>query len=68
MKPRAARHEPLWEGELDRVLDEAVAAGADHEGGPRLDAVLHHHVRRHAARVQGDLRPTDRNKKQVKGN
>lgn len=49
-------HEPLRKGELDCVLDESIATGADDEGGPRLDAVLHHHVGRNATRVQGDLR------------
>lgn len=48
-------HKPLRKGELDCVLDEAIATGADDEGGFRLDAVLHHHVGRNAARVQGDL-------------
>lgn len=62
-KPRAAGHQPLREGELDRVLDEAVATGTDHEGGVRLDAVLHHHVRRDAARMQGNLKQTDKSNK-----
>lgn len=56
-------HEPLRKGELDCVLDEAIATGADDEGGPRLDAVLHHHVGRNAARVQGDLREREESKK-----
>lgn len=60
-KPREARHAPLREGELDRVLDEAVATGTDDEGGPRLDAVLHHHVCRDAARVEGNLKQTETN-------
>lgn len=62
----AARHEPLGEGELDRVLDETVATGTDDEGGSGLDAVLHHHVRRDAACMEGDLKPADTKKKKKK--
>lgn len=56
-------HKPLRKGELDCVLDEAIATGADDEGGSCLDAVLHHHVGRNAARVQGDLRGVCREKR-----
>lgn len=59
MGTRAARHKPPGEGELDRVLDETVATGTDDEGGSGLDAVLHHHVRRNAARMEGYLKPAD---------
>lgn len=38
------RHRPLGEGELDCVLDEAVATRTDDKGGSCLDAVLQHHV------------------------
>ena len=48
-------HAPPREGELEGVLDEAIATRADHEGGPGLDAVLHHHVCRHTAGVQRHL-------------
>jgi hypothetical protein len=48
-------HKPPGEGELEGVLDEAIATGADHEGGPGLDAVLHHHVCSHTAGVQSHL-------------
>ena len=48
-------HAPTGEGELDGVLDETIATGADHKGGPGLDAVLHHHVCSHTAGVQRNL-------------
>lgn len=55
--PRRKRqvHEPLRKGELPGVLDEAIATGADDEGAPGLDAVLHHHVGGDATRMQGHL-------------
>lgn len=56
-------HKPLRKGELDCVLDESIATGADDEGGSGLDAVLHHHVGGDAARVQGDLREVCRERR-----
>lgn len=42
------------EGELVCVLDETVATRADDKGSSSLDAVLHHHVCRHTACVEGN--------------
>lgn len=49
------RDKPLGEGELDRVLDEAVATRTDDEGGSCLDAVLQHHICSNATGMEGNL-------------
>lgn len=47
--------EPLGEGELDRVLNEAVATRTDYEGGSCLDAVLQHHICSNTTSMEGNL-------------
>lgn len=44
----------LGEGELDCVLDEAVATRTDDKGGSRLDAMLHYHVCCNATCMEGN--------------
>lgn len=51
----ASSYRPFGEGELDCVLDEAVATRADDKGGSRLDAMLHHHVGCDATCMEGNL-------------
>lgn len=48
-------YKPLREGELDGILDEAVATRTDDKGGPGLDAVLQNHVCSNATRMEGNL-------------